>query len=404
MDGVTVVGSGPAGLATASELLRRGVHVTVLERGDRTAAAWASRYDGLRFNTSRWWSDLPGSPFPKEYGWFPTRDQYVDYLDAYAERHGVPVRTGVDVERVDPGPDGRWRLRTSAGTTDARHVVVATGIANRPTTPGWVTGSGFPGTVVHTAEYRNAEPYRDRRVLVVGAGSSGLEVARELAVGGAREVTVAVRRPPSLLLRESGGLPNDLPVPLFWRLPARVVDAMLARLQRATIGDLSPYGLPASEEGAVSALRARGAGTAIVDQPTIDAIRDGSIRVVGAVSSLDVEGAVLVDGTSVEVDDVVLATGFGTDLARMAGHLGVLDDRGMPLVADGREAAPGLRFIGYVYRPGLTGYVGRLARTAAREIAREGSTSRPRTTRPVSVASGVPGAPAQAVRRAPDGC
>ena len=371
MDEVLVIGSGPAGLATAAELLRRGIPTTVLERGDRAAAAWAGRYDGLRFNTSRWWSALPGAPFPRAYGWFPTRDQYVDYLDAYAARHHVPVRTGVAVERIDPAGGRGWRLSTDAGPMAARHVVVATGIANRPALPGWATGTTYRGSVVHSADYRNPLPYRGRRVLVVGGGSSGMEIAAELARDGAREVVLSVRTPPNLLLRASGGLPTDLPVPVFFRLPVPVVDAMLARMQRLTVGDLTAHGLPPAPEGAIAALMARGAGTAIVDRGTVEAIRDGSIRVVAAVTGLDATGARLADGGRVEVDDLVLATGFGTALPELVGHLGVLDDRGMPRVADGGEAAPGLRFVGYVYRPGLTGYVGRLARTAARGIARD---------------------------------
>lgn len=369
MDEVLVVGSGPSGLATAAELIRRDIPATVLERGDRPAAAWASRYDGLRFNTSRWLSALPGAPFPREYGWFPTRDQYVDYLDTYAARHHVPVRTGVEVDRIDVASDGGWSVRTDAGDMTAAQVVVATGIANLPVLPGWAVGTDFQGTVVHSSAYRNALPYRDRRVLVVGAGSSGMEIAHEIAAGGAREVLLSVRRPPNLLLRASGGLPTDLPVPLFMNLPVHLVDTMLDRIQRVTIGDLTSYGLPPSQEGALASLMARGAGTAVVDQVMIDAIRDGSIRVVAAVTGLDDAGAQLADGTRAEVDEVVLATGFGTALDRMAGHLDVLDERGMPLVNDGGDALPGLRFVGYVYRPGLTGYVGRLARRVAREVA-----------------------------------
>lgn len=371
MDEVLVIGSGPAGLATAAELLRRGIPTTVLERGDRPAAAWAGRYDGLRFNTSRWWSSLPGAPFPRTYGWFPTRDEYVDYLDGYAARHHVPVRTGVAVERMDPVGGRRWSLTTDAGPMVTDHVVVATGIANRPVLPAWATGSAFRGNAVHSAAYRNPEPYRGRRVLVVGGGSSGMEIAAELAREGASEVLLSVRTPPNLLLRVSGGLPTDLPVPVFFRLPVPLVDAMLARMQRLTVGDLTAHGLPPAREGAIAALMARGAGTAIVDRETIEAIRDGSIRVVAAVTGLDTTGARLADGGRVEVDDLVLATGFSTALPELVGHLGVLDDRGMPHVADGGEAAPGLRFVGFVYRPGLTGYVGRLARTAARGIARD---------------------------------
>ena len=381
MDEVIVVGSGPAGLSTAAELGRRGIDVTVLERGDRVGAAWAGRYEGLRFNTSRWISALPGAPFPRDFGWFPTRDQYVGYLDGYAARHHVRVRTGVEVERIDPrGPDGRdgpgggdasgWRVTAAGGRTfEAPHVVVATGALNRPRVPARASGTAYRGSVVHSSAYHDARPYRDRRVLVVGSGSTGMEIARQLVDGGAAQVLLAVRTPPNLLPRESGGLPFDLPVPLFLHLPVPVVDAMLARVQRAVWGDLSAWGLPPSPHGVISGLRRDGAGTAIVDKETVEAVRAGAITVVAAVEALDEDGAVLADGSVAEVDDVVLATGYGTGLEPVVGHLGVLDERGMPQVTDGGEARPGLRFVGYVYRPGLTGYVGRLARRAAKEIA-----------------------------------
>ncbi|AXH96965.1 NAD(P)/FAD-dependent oxidoreductase [Ornithinimicrobium avium] len=369
---VVVVGSGPAGLATAAELKRRGVEVLVLERGDRLGAAWSGRYDGLRFNTSRWWSALPGAPFPKEFGWFPTRDQYVGYLEDYAARHDLTVRTGVEVRRLDPSGAG-WTLRLSNDGADrlaAAHVVVATGALNLPSVPDWASGTPYRGSIVHASSYRNPDPYRDRRVLVVGPGSSGLEIARQLAEGGVAQVLVAVRTPPNLLPRVKGGLPFDLPVPLFFSLPVAMVDAMLRKVQRATWGDLSPYGLPPSPEGTLSGLLARGAGTAIVDEETVQAVREGRIQVVAGVERLDETGAVLTDGTRQEIDDVVLATGYRTGLEPIVGHLDVLGERGLPLVTDGGEALPGLRFVGYVYRPGLTGYVGKLARRAALEIAR----------------------------------
>ena len=366
---VLVIGSGPAGLSSAAELVARGVTTTVLERGAGIGAAWSARYDALRFNTCRLHSALPGAPFPREYGQFPTRDQYVAYLRDYAERRGVRVEHGVEVTGLHRAEGGGWRVTTSRGERHAQHVVVATGVFNRPKPADWSGREDFGGTLLHAAGYRNATPFRDRDVLVVGAGSTGFEIAHDLATHGARRVRLSVRSAPNILLRIMGGLPADLPVPLFLRLPTAWVDRLLLFMQRRVIGDLSGHGLAAPTEGPLSQLFRRGAGTAIVDREVVDAIRAGDIEVVPAVVRLDADGAVLADGSSVDVDVIIEATGYSTGLADLVGHLGVLDDRGIPLDGEGAELAPGLRFVGYVYRPGLTGYVGRAARRVGREIA-----------------------------------
>lgn len=368
-DPVIVIGSGPAGLATAAELVARDVPVTVLERGPDPASAWARRYDSLRFNTSRRLSALPGAPFPRSFGQFPTRDQYVSYLRDYARTRGVPVRTGVEVTQVRPGTATRWTLATPAGDIGADQVVVATGLYSRPVLPAWATAGDFGGEVLHSSDYRNPGPFRGRRVLVVGAGSTGLEIAGELARGGAAEVMLSVRRPPVILYRRLGGLPVDLPVPLFLRLPPAAVDRMLLRLQRLVVGDLTAYGIDAPQEGPLTALMRRGAGTAIVDREVVDAVREGLVRVVPAVQGLERDGARLTNGRLLPVGAVVAATGLDTGLRPLVGDLDVLDERGVPRDGTGAEVLPGLRFVGYVYRPGLTGYAGVLARRVAREIA-----------------------------------
>ncbi|BBY44280.1 flavin-containing monooxygenase [Mycolicibacterium celeriflavum] len=378
-DTVLVVGSGPAGLSCAAELIARGVDATVVERGTQIGAAWAHRYDALRFNTCRRNSALPGAPFPHNFGQFPTRDQYVDYLQTYAACREVRVRLGVEVNRLDPAPDGGWDVVTNRGVQRVRQVVVATGIFNRPALPDWAEGHDFTGRVVHAAQYRNASAFAGQRVLVAGAGSTGLEIAYELSRSGCPEVSLAVRTPPNILLREVGGLPADLPLPLFLRLPTGLVDKMLQAMQRRVIGDLSGFGLTAPREGPIAGLKRRGAGTAIVDREVIDAIRDRSLRVVPAVDRLEHRAVVLVDGTTVQVDSVIAATGYRTGLDAMVGHLDVLDQRGMPRDGYGGEVLPGLRFVGYVYRPGLTKFVGGLARRVADDIARQLSASKPLT-------------------------
>lgn len=376
MDQVVVIGSGPAGLACGAEVVRRGVPVTVLEKGEGAAAAWRGRYDRLRFNTSRVHSALPGEPFPRGWGQFPTRDQYVEYLDGFARARGVQVTTGVTVERLDPTRDG-WCIRTDSGERSAGQVVVATGMFNRPLLPGWAKDVDFPGAVLHAVDYRNAAPFVGRDVVVVGAGSTGMEIAHDLAVGGAHSVALAVRTPPNILLRTVAGQPVDLPVPLFLRLPPAVVDRMLQRMQRLLLGDLTAYGLPQPQVGPMAALRERGAGTAIVDKEVIDAVRDGRIRVVAAVHSLEAKGARLRDGSLLTVDAVVVATGYDTGLEPLVGHLDVLHEDGLPRMPAGEEAMPGLRFLGYTRRPGITGYVGRQARRVAPGIVARARASQP---------------------------
>ena len=235
---------------------------------------------------------------------------------------------------------------------------MATGLYNRPVVPEWLAAGDFGGTIVHSGDYRNASPYRGQRVVVIGAGPTGMEIAHEMVVGGAEEVSLAVRTPPHVLLRATGGVPADLPVPLFLQLPVGLVDALLARMERATVGDLRPWGLGSPPAGAIAQLMESGAGTAIVDREVVDAIRDGSIRVVAAAEGVAPTGVLLADGTCVPADAVAAATGFDTGLEPVVGHLHVLDGRGVPVDGEGREVLPGLRFLGYVYRPGITGYVG----------------------------------------------
>lgn len=310
---------------------------------------------------------LAGRPFPTEYGQFPTRDQYVRYLEEYRAGEQLTVRTGCTAQRVDRTASG-WVVRTSTGPTTADHVIVATGAFNRPRLPGWAVGSPFDGEVLHVADYRNATPFAGHRVLVVGAGSSGLEIAHELAGNGATSVHVAVRTPPTILLREFRGRPGDGPAPLLELLPTRVADRMLASVSRRMVGDLSPYGLRGPSRAPVTRLRTEGVGPSVIDPEVVGAVRSGLLRIVPAVTQLEEDGAVLADGSHLPVDTVVLATGYTTGLSGLIGHLGVLDERELPLDGHGRELLPGLRCVGYVPRPGLTGYVSVLARRVAREI------------------------------------
>jgi putative flavoprotein involved in K+ transport len=354
-------------------LQRVGERVVVLERGG-VGAAWAVRYDRLQLHTIRWLSSLPGYRMPRSFGRWPSHRRVLEYLQRYAERHALEVRTGVMAERVDRGRAG-WLVKTAAGELDAERVVVATGHSNLPVRPAWP--GEFGGEIVHSADYRNPAPYVGSRVLVVGAGNSAAEIAVDLVDGGAAAVLLAVRTPPSIVRRDTLGVPSQLLGIATTHLPATVVDRIARTLRRISFPDLTPYGLPAPQRPYSDFLRRR--VIPILDVGFTEAVRAGRVRVVAALERFEGGAAVLADDTLVEVDAVIAATGFRTGLEPLVGHLGVLDEHGEPLVHGAHEhpRAPGLHFVGYqVTLGGTFRLVGIQARQLARTLA--ASPTRPR--------------------------
>jgi cation diffusion facilitator CzcD-associated flavoprotein CzcO len=366
---VAIVGAGPAGVAMALSLRDRGLRPLVIDRADEVAASWRARYDRLKLNTGRPFSHLPNRHYPQGTAMFPTRDDVVAHLERHAHESGIELRLGTDVTRIDRQGTG-WRLVTSTGDIDARQVVVANGNQHTPRIPEWP--GEFTGEVLHSSAYRNPGSYQAKSVLVVGSGSSGMEIAHDLATGGAAKVWLAVRTPPNIMLRSlPGGLPGDLVSLPLYRLPVRIADAIGRAARRKNLGDLSEFGLPIPEEGVFSRVKRLDQVPSLVDMDVIDAIRDGSIEVVSAIESFDGDKVVLVDGSRLDAHAVVLATGYLPGLDSLVGRLGVLGASGKPVVVGERPAAPGLRFLGYSTRPSLIGYMSKQSKRMARRIARE---------------------------------
>lgn len=363
---ICVVGAGAAGLASAAALRGGGHDVVVLDRGE-VGAAWQARYDCLHLHTVRWLSGLPGYGIPRSYGKWPSRDRVVEYLRAYASQHSLEVRTGVAVERVDRDTEG-WAVRVDGEAITAERVVVATGYSNVPWLPDW-PGS-FAGELIHSTEYRRGDPYRGRRVLVVGAGNSGAEIAIDVARAGSSEVLLSVRTPPAVVRRDTLGVPSQLLGIASTHLPVGVADRVASTLRRVAFGNLDSQGLPAPQKPYSEFLRRR--TIPIVDIGLVAAVKNGTVKVVPGLERFDDGVPILSDGRALDVDAIVAATGFRTGLEPLVGHLGVLDAADVPLVhgPDDHPGAPGMHFVGYLVTLGGTlRLIGKQAESLARVAA-----------------------------------
>jgi putative flavoprotein involved in K+ transport len=369
---VLVVGAGPAGLATAACLRRRGIEPLVVDRGSAVGESWRRRYERLHLHTPRVQSALPGMRIPRRYGRWVAKDDLAEYLREYAEHAGVRPRFGTEVHRIVRDGDG-WCTETDGGPLRTRQLVLACGYNREPVQPSWPGQDSFRGTLLHASAYTSPAPFRGQDVLVVGAGNTGAEIAADLAEQGAGRVRLAVRTPPNVVPRQLGPVPLTLLAVTQDSAPAWLVDPVNRFLQRRFVGDLTRYGLPAAPAGVVAQMRATGV-TPTIDVGMIAQLKAGRVTPVAAVERFEDGDVVLADGSRLTPDAVIAATGYRTALEPLVGHLGVLDDRGRPL-AHGRHtvaSAPGLRFVG-IANPlkGLLLQIGLDARAAARAIARE---------------------------------
>ena len=218
--------------------------VLVIDRSDSVGSAWRTRYDSFRLHTIRWLSGLPGMSIPTVFGPWVARDDFVAYLERYARRFDVRPRFGVELQGLRAHDHDGWTLSTSDGPLRSQRVVLATGACTKPRIPNWSARDTFKPPLIHSSQYRNPNAYRGQRVLVVGAGNSAAEIAADLA--GARDVTVemAVRTPPTILRRDTHGVPTQ-PVGIALRYaPPAIVNPLGAALRRITVPDLSGSGSP----------------------------------------------------------------------------------------------------------------------------------------------------------------
>jgi cation diffusion facilitator CzcD-associated flavoprotein CzcO len=344
-----IVGAGPAGLACAATMRAAEFNVAVFEKADNVGSAWRRHYDRLHLHTDRKHSGLPGMAMPQTYPRYPSRMQMVAYLESYAARFDIRPAFNTTISCIRRDGAG-WRAETAGGSITAPVVIIATGIADAPYRPSWPGLDAYQGAVVHSSEYCNPAPYPGKRVLVVGFGNSGGEIALDLAEAGV-DVALAVRGPVQILPRDLLGLPILTWAILYQHLPARLVDLINAPILRLAIGSFEKLGLRRAAKGPRQMVEEDGR-VPLIDVGTLARIRDGSIGIRGAINRFVSDGVAFADATVEKFDAVILATGFRPDLRRLIPDVeGVLDRQGMPLQTGRATNAPGLYFCGQTTSP-----------------------------------------------------
>lgn len=322
---VIVIGGGQSGLSVGYHLARHGIRFVILDERPRTGDVWRQRWDSLRLFTPARFDGLDGMPFPRSGDHFPTKDEMGDYLEAYATRFELPVRTGVSVDRVYRDGE-RYVVESGHRVFEADNVIVATGAHRTPKAPAYAAELDQRLTQLHSAEYRNPGQLRGGDVLVVGLGNSGAEIAYELA----RTHRVWQAGEPS----------GEIPV-RHGSFPARIVLPVIRFLGTRVLTVRTPIGRKLRPKLSVMA-------TPLIRVKARD-LSDAGVERVPRVAGVRAGLPLLEDGRVLDVENVIWCTGFRHEFSWI--DLPVFSAGGQPLHERGVvPSSPGLYFVGLVFQ------------------------------------------------------
>lgn len=317
---VCIIGAGPSGLAAAKNCLQANIEFTQFEKNDKVGGNWvfnsktghSSVYENTFLISSKTWSEFEDFPMPDDYPDYPSHSQMQSYFESYAKHFGVYQRIRFEhtVEKVSRLPDDRWLVAYSHAGKIAEEVfeflMVSNGHHNVPKYPEYP--GKFTGTYLHSHDFKAInENWRDKRVLVIGAGNSACDIAVE-AARVSRKVSISMRSPQWIFPKFIFGNPGDVFAAKSRWLPRKFRQFGLKILVRIVLGRYSKYGLP---ENTTLPLNTH----PTMNSDLLDFIRHGRIKPKPAIQSLDGSVVNFVDGTSEEYDIVCACTGFWTEFS-----------------------------------------------------------------------------------------
>ena len=342
-----VIGAGAAGISALQQLRQAGYEVDCFEKTDRVGGHWHTDYDALHLITSRDTTGFEGFPMPADYPHFPRRDQVREYLESYARAHGHYdlIRFNTAVSSVEPvatgGPAGSagWSVTLDTGERiDYDGVLVANGHLwdqKVPTVPG-----EFTGTQIHSGSYRNTSDIEGTRVLVVGAGNSGCDLAVD-AAQHRLEVDIVIREGTYFQPKAYFGVPRQ-EVPWMGQFSPDEQDLIARLLARVSIGEWHNYpGMPEPK------YRTLAEGRTVVNDLLLYWVQHGRVRIVPGITRFDGRRVHFTDGSTREYDTILWATGFNASLPFLDESL-IVRRGGVPLRYAGGIVPKGLEKLYYI--------------------------------------------------------
>ncbi|KAL6533869.1 putative indole-3-pyruvate monooxygenase YUCCA4 [Orobanche hederae] len=356
--GPIIIGAGPSGLAVAACLQENGVsNSLILERSDCIASLWQNKtYDRLKLHLPKHFCQLPYLDFPKHFPKYPTKHQFVSYMESYAKHFSIEPRFKQSVLKAEfDGPMGFWTVRTQDSQYISRWLVVATGENAEPVIPDIQGIEKFRGPVLHTSVYKSGSEFQKQRVLVVGCGNSGMEVSLDLCRYNAIPHMV-VRNSVHILPREMFGVSTfSVAMILLKWFPLGLVDKFLLMVANVKLGKTDKLGLRRPKTGPIELKNATGKSP-VLDVGAFSQIKAGKIKVVEGVKAMTKNGAKFVNGQEMEFDSIILATGYKSNVPSWLKGTDFFTKDGMPKAPfpNSWKGENGLYAVGFTRR-GLLG-------------------------------------------------